>query len=345
MSRQFIKHFVTFITLLFSTQLLMSFPANAKVVRLDEVDLAGKHYPYLYQWSDPEFKPKAIILAIHGITLHGLVYENLASHLAQEGALVLAPDLPGCGRRWQIDSVSYLKAQKDLTDIIQSAKSTYKDIPVILLGESLGANLSLTVAQHRPDLVDGLILSSPALKRRVNVSPKIVVGSMNLLLSFVKADTEVDLSPYVRAYASEDPVIIQTMLADPLIHRQVKGQDLWNSCQAMKNVFKHAKLVSKTTPVLIIQGSQDKILKADAIIKLVSTLSCEDQTVKWFNDRGHMLIEECQPKADILQTIDTWFKVHVDKPIMEVKSTEKLPVTSSLPPLTEATLNATNNTD
>jgi alpha-beta hydrolase superfamily lysophospholipase len=277
--------------------------------------------------------------------MHGLTYERLANHLAEEGAIVLSPDLPGCGRRWQKDAVSFQNAKEQTVEIIEAAKKSYKDLPVFVLGESLGANLTLAIAQHRPDLVDGIILSSPALKRRVNVTPKIVVGSMELLFGLLKTDTMIDLSPYVRNYASEDPLIVQAMLNDPHIHRQIKCQDLWNSCNAMKDVYKNAKLVSKTTPVLIMQGSQDKILKADAIIKLASNLNSSDQTIKWYNDRGHMLLQECQPKPDVLETLDHWFKNHIDKSSLQARSAESLPVTSSLPPLTEAVLNASPNSD
>ena len=74
-------------------------PAFAKVTRSNEVYLAGKQYPYLYQWTDSDAKPRAVIIAIHGILMHGRTYEHLAEHLAKEGMIVLSPDLPGCGRR------------------------------------------------------------------------------------------------------------------------------------------------------------------------------------------------------------------------------------------------------
>ncbi len=332
-------------TLAIAAQIQLSLPAHSKVIRLDQVDLSAKHYPYLYQWSDPAIKPKAIVIAIHGITMHGLTYDQLANHLAKGGNLVFSPDLPGNGRRWQKDAVSYLKSQEELVDIIQSAKKTYKNLPVICLGESLGANLALSTAEANPGLVDGIILSSPAFKRRINVTPKTVVGSMNMLVGLVKTDTTVDLSPYMRAYASEDPAIVKTMLNDPLIHRQVTTQYLWDSCNAMKNVFKEARLISKTTPVLIIQGSQDRILNANAIIKLVSSLNSEDQTVKWLNNRGHMILEECQPRPDVLQTIDDWFKNHIERSsIATLQSQDALPTSSSMPPLPK-TLNKKSNSD
>ncbi len=325
-----------------SSMLLQLPQAYGKVNRLDEVDLGGKHYPYLYQWSDPEIKPKAIVIALHGLILHGLVYDKLANHLAQEGILVLAPDLPGFGRRYHTDSICFAKAREDMLDVIQSAKSVYSNLPVVCLGESLGANLALCLAQSRPDLIDGIILSNPALKTRLNLTPDSVFGRVNMVVGLVKTDTEVDLSPYMKAYASEDPNIIQAMVADPLIHSQIKCQELWDTYQAIRPVFKQAKLIDKETSVLILQGKQDKILKANAIIKLVSSLNSEDQTVKWFKSRGHMILEECEPTADTLITIDSWFKTHIDRQLTEAKPTITAPITSSALPLTQAVLDANN---
>ncbi len=371
MRHRFIKHFVTFakpistkltlftaknyfqklakksISKLFfitlGLSLLAQLPSYSKVVRVDEVDLAGKHYNYLYEWSDADTKPKAIILAIHGLTLHGKVYDQLANHLAQEGFIVLAPDLPGYGRRWQKDSISYFKGLENLADILDSIKSTYKNLPIICMGESLGANLALATAQNKADVVDGIILSNPALKTRVNITPKTTVGGMNLLVSLIKTDIVVDLAPYMRAYASEDPAITNAMLSDPLIHKQIKGQSIWESFQGIRPVYKQAKLINKTTPVLILQGKEDKILDAHKIIKLVSSLNSEDQTVKWFNKRGHTLLEECEPRTEILQTLDDWLKAHVDK-LAEAKTTA-VPMTSALPPITQTVLNAASTTE
>ncbi len=78
------KYFVTFVILT-----LCYLPASAKVIRLDETDLGGQHYKYLYQWYNPDVKPKAVVIAIHGLTMHGSIFDGLARHLVEDGFLVL----------------------------------------------------------------------------------------------------------------------------------------------------------------------------------------------------------------------------------------------------------------
>jgi len=64
------------------------------------------------------------------------------------------------------------------------------------------------------------------------------------------------------------------------------------------------------------QGSKDKVLKSQAIIKLVSNLNTNDLTVKWFKDHGHLMLETPNPQIDILHTIDDWLKSHLNEPLL-----------------------------
>ena len=64
-------------------------------------------------------------------------------------------------------------------------------------------------------------------------------------------------------------------------------------------------------PVLVIQGKEDRILKASAVLKLLARTKCTDQTVCWFNDRGHVLLETAFLKPDTLKTVDSWLLEHV----------------------------------
>jgi len=308
------KYFVTFVILA-----LCCLPiTNAKTIRLDETDLGGQNYKYLYQWYDPDIKPKAIVIALHGMSMHGSAYNGLANHLAEEGMLVLAPDLPGYGRRHKV--ISYSQAIDEIADIIKATRASYKNLPIICLGESIGANLALSAAQNKSFIVDGLILSNPALKPRLHISARAVKDDISMLIGLVDANVTLNLSPYVKAYASEDPVIIQAVLADPLVRTQLSCQDIWHSYGMMQPVFKQASLIESSTAILIMQGSKDRVVNSKAIIKLISNLSTKDLTVKWFKGRGHIMLETPDPNIDVLQTIDEWLKFHIDEPDFDIES-------------------------
>jgi lipase len=100
----------------------------------------------------------AQILAIHGLTGHGLRWANLADDLPE--LAIVAPDLLGHGRSsweapWSIDAnVAALAALLD----------TEATGPVLVVGHSFGGAIALNLAAARPDLVAELVLLDPAVE-------------------------------------------------------------------------------------------------------------------------------------------------------------------------------------
>jgi lipase len=98
------------------------------------------------------------ILAVHGLTGHGLRWQTLATKHLPELAIV-APDLIGHGRSswsapWNIDAnVGALAAVLDAD----------ADGPVVVVGHSFGGAIALNLAAVRPDLVSALVLLDPAV--------------------------------------------------------------------------------------------------------------------------------------------------------------------------------------
>ena len=97
------------------------------------------------------------ILAVHGLTGHGLRWQTLAAKHLPELAIV-APDLIGHGRSswaapWSID------ANVDALAALFDAEAG----PVVVVGHSFGGAIALNLAAARPDLVSALVLLDPAV--------------------------------------------------------------------------------------------------------------------------------------------------------------------------------------
>jgi lipase len=98
------------------------------------------------------------ILAVHGLTGHGLRWQALATRHLPDYAIV-APDLIGHGRSswaapWNIDANVAVLA--DLLDAEAGG-------PVVVVGHSFGGAVALNLAAARPDLVASLVLLDPAV--------------------------------------------------------------------------------------------------------------------------------------------------------------------------------------
>jgi lipase len=100
----------------------------------------------------------AQVLAVHGLTGHGLRWRSLATeHLA--GFSILAPDLLGHGRSsWEAPWTLEANVSA-LSDLL--ARETTR--PVVVVGHSFGCAVALRLAVTRPDLVASLVLLDPAV--------------------------------------------------------------------------------------------------------------------------------------------------------------------------------------
>jgi pimeloyl-ACP methyl ester carboxylesterase len=103
-----------------------------------------------------------VLILIHGLLMNRRMYSKLGPALAERGARVVCVDLLGHGRSDRPEDLRlysmplFARQVAGLIDHlgIESA---------VVGGTSLGANVSLELATHNPDLLDGLFLEMPVL--------------------------------------------------------------------------------------------------------------------------------------------------------------------------------------
>jgi pimeloyl-ACP methyl ester carboxylesterase len=107
---------------------------------------------------------KRAVLLIHGVLLSRKMQEPLAKALAAQGNMCITVDLPGHGSSdkhlYNWSTITYADALIQLLDDLGIDQA-------VLLGTSLGANISLQVATHHPERVRGLVIEMPALENAV----------------------------------------------------------------------------------------------------------------------------------------------------------------------------------
>ena len=130
----------------------------------------------------------------------------------------------------------------------------------------------------------------------------------------------------MKIFASNDPRVVAETINDPLVRKKLSTLDLLKTVSAIKPTLKYAEKVGPNVPVLVIQGSSDKMLKSKAMIELLGRLHSNDQTVKWFNDRGHLMLETAYLRPDVVQTVDRWLDDHifVGKSVVRISDSSSL---------------------
>ncbi|NLC41934.1 MAG: alpha/beta hydrolase [Erysipelothrix sp.] len=156
-----------------------------------------------HQMNGTIYRPdqvKKIVLLIHGMAEHEKRYHELASLLANEGCLVLCPDLRGHGRSPK-DGVmgyfgeqdGYFKMVRDLYQLVKKIKETYP-VELLVLGHSMGSLFALEFLKRYPKEVSGLLLSGVPVK-----------NSLAPLLNTI-------LKPLAKTKPKEPNLMIQTMM-------------------------------------------------------------------------------------------------------------------------------------
>ena len=178
---------------------------------------------FLHDW--PHAAPRGTVLIVHGLGEHGGRYAHVAAQLNAWGWRVMAHDHRGHGRsggeRGRIASDDALL--RDLSLVIDAARAGSTG-PLLLLGHSMGGLIAARfVAEglqaapapwHRE--VDGLVLSSPALRIGMNGFQKLLLATLGPLAPNLAVANGLEPS-----WVSRDPAVVAAYVADPLVHDRI----------------------------------------------------------------------------------------------------------------------------
>ncbi|MFN8658453.1 MAG: alpha/beta fold hydrolase [Candidatus Obscuribacterales bacterium] len=280
----------------------------------------------IIKWSQHDSQaPQAVLVALHGSTLHSGVFEEFSRQMVGRGYMVVAPDMRGFGR-WRTDSknfengakIEFYKDRADLVNLLQMLRNQYPKTPLYCIGESLGGNLSLWVASVHPDLVDGIILSSPCIKRHWCIN-------RTLAVDFFKAarfpHREVPTAPYAKRYLSESKEVTAAYLADPGIRKAMTAYESFQSFHVNRSCLLYAENVPQDMPILVIEGTNDRMYVSKAVGPLMKRVPSSDETVHYLKNRGHIHLETPHIKEDVVETVDDWLRTHIQTESARKRST------------------------
>lgn len=126
-----------------------------------------RRQPRLRPLSFPAGLPAPAILQIcHGMCEYFLRYRPFAEWLCERGVLVCGADHPGHGQRaLEEGSLGCIPGGKDLSlavemqqEIYLHLRKTYRHLPYLLLGHSMGSFIARKYITRYKDTVDGVIL-------------------------------------------------------------------------------------------------------------------------------------------------------------------------------------------
>lgn len=290
--------------------------ATSEEIKCEEHPLLADelHMP-LYRWQTKKL-PRGIVIALHGLVMHGKTYDLLAQDLAKEGFVVYATDLRGHGRLTRDyphefcspkdckQKLNYEQSAKDVQGLIKALHDRHPSLPIFCIGESLGADIAIRIASSEPELLSGIILSAPAIQNQWFLIPRTI---MNMSMVCMYPNKQLDMTPYMKRYASEDPRIVAEMISDKRVRSHLSIWDLIHSTRTLRGTLAYADSISANTPVLVLQGTNDQILIPGGAEVLLRRLPSHDRTVRWY-EKGHILLETAFINTAAKSTVLSWIK-------------------------------------
>jgi alpha-beta hydrolase superfamily lysophospholipase len=252
---------------------------------------------------------KAVVQIVHGYAEHSGRYESVLSKLVPAGYAVYVMDLYGHGKsdgeRGHVDSYTdFIQDQLEMNNLIREKEGA--DIPIFMLGHSLGAMIATHYASIHQATLDGLILSGAGM----NYSD-LTTGKSVLVAGLSKATPKrMVAASFPADRLSSDPAVVKAFQDDPLVFA---GKMSLGLLEAMRKLSAGmAKAAAKLTlPVLIQKGGSDTVV-LDAEELFVSLTHCRDKTYKLYEGLKHEVYNEVESKrGQVLDDLLEWLDSHI----------------------------------
>ena len=232
---------------------------HGRVKTSDQLDLVWQ------SWTPAS--ASGVIVIIHGLAEHSGRYRQTAEFLSASGWAVyacdlrahgLSPDPPKAGRVHVDRFEDYFR---DVDALIGLASEKHKELPLYLLGHSMGGLISIRYALEKPAGLAGAIVSSPALGTHPEFQPPLLLKLMVSILSRLAPRLLVASDLDTRAI-SRDPDVVKAYIDDPLVSKKVSTRWYGEITKSMKKA--HRDAASLRIPMLVMQSGADRLVDPDA---------------------------------------------------------------------------------
>lgn len=257
---------------------------------------------YWQAWL-PETDPSGVVVIAHGLAEHSGRYAHIAERLAADGYATYAVDHRGHGRsdgnRSNINRVSDVVA--DLDTMIAEAAGRHPDRPVFLLGHSMGGLIALQYATTDPSRLAGLVLSAPLVQ--TSLGSKMERAGAKVLSAVLP---NLGVQALDSSMVSRDPEVVRDYDTDPLNYRGKIPARTSAELLATMDGFP-ARIPELRLPLLILQGTEDKLVEPEGAAYLAEHAGSEDLTYQRYQGLYHEVMNEPEQET-VLADLVGWLK-------------------------------------
>src|SRR4051812_35215637 len=225
----------------------------------------------------PVEDPARLVVLVHGYGEHIGRYEHVARALNAAGSAVAGPAHVGHGRSAGDRALveDFEPIVDDVRAVVQDARG---DLPVVMVGHSMGGLIATRYAQrHREDLA-GLVLSGPA----IGLGP-VIEGLLGA--------PELPSDPIDVGVLSRDPAVGEAYAADPLVYHGGWKRPTLAAFLAADNAIADGPGFGDL-PLLYVHGAEDQLAPVVLARPVVERLAGPDSDLHVLDGARHEVLNE-----------------------------------------------------
>jgi len=235
-------------------------------------------------------KPKAVIVALHGMSDYSNAFAMPAEWWAQHGVATLAYDQRGFGRADHPGLWAGSDALRDdLDDAVAAARARYPGVPVYALGESMGGAVVLSALADGGGLkADGVILVAPAVWSRSDMP--LTYRATLWLAAHVVPWLHVS-GKGLNIWPSDNIPMMRALAHDPLFQHQTRADAVYGLVNLMDEARHAPEHLGAAPPILLLYGKNDQVIPAQPTEAVAAALGGRAEGHRY--EHGyHMLLRD-----------------------------------------------------
>uniref|UniRef100_A0A3B4YVR8 Monoglyceride lipase n=1 Tax=Seriola lalandi dorsalis TaxID=1841481 RepID=A0A3B4YVR8_SERLL len=256
----------------------------------------------------------ALVFVAHGAGEHCGPYDEVAQRLKELSLLVFAHDHVGHGQS-EGDRMNIKDFQVYIRDALQHVdlmRSRHPELPVYIVGHSMGGAISILTASERPSDFAGVVLIAPMVQMNPDSATPFKVFLAKVLNHMLPSLT---LGSIESKWVSRDKTKVEAYDADELnFHGGVRvsfGMQLMGAAARIER-----EIPSISWPFLLLHGDADKLCDIRGSKMMYEKAASSDKKLKVYEGGYHALHHDLPEVAEsVLKEVTGWI-------------TERLPATT-----------------
>lgn len=268
---------------------------------------------------------KAIIQLVHGMHEYSARYYNFAEYCMSKNFLIVLSDHKGHGEK-ALKNGTLGKLEEDFSclvkqqiEITKNLKTKFPNIPIFILGHSLGSFIAQEHMKTSSSLVKGYLLLGSRGKRRLEtfIGKYVMKGISKIFKNSYNFCNFLLFKQMNYNWLTKDKQIIENYINDPLCNFNYSPKFYFYLLDFIDKLYRKNDFINinKNLPLFIISGKKDPIgvygVSVKKLFYFYKNLGFSNIYFKLYENDRHELLNEIDRK-NIYFDICHWINLNLD---------------------------------